>query len=109
MIGNYNSWLVFLSIVVATVASYVALDLASRVAATYGTRSSRYWLFGGALSMGTGIWSMHFVGMLAFQLPIPMAYSIPVTLLSLLIAMIVSGFALHTVSHGSLSLGRLLG
>ncbi len=64
MAGSYNPWLVFLSIVVATIASYVALDLASRVVA-HGTRASRYWLFGGALSMGTGIWSMHFIGMLA--------------------------------------------
>jgi diguanylate cyclase (GGDEF)-like protein len=109
MAGSYNPWLVFLSIVVATVASYVALDLASRVAATRGTRTSNYWLVGGALSMGTGIWSMHFVGMLAFQLPIAMAYNIPVTLLSLLIAVVVSGFALYTVSRGSLSLRRLLG
>jgi diguanylate cyclase (GGDEF)-like protein/PAS domain S-box-containing protein len=109
MTGNYNSWLVFLSIVVASFASYVALDLASRVVATRGTPSSSYWLFGGALSMGTGIWSMHFIGMLAFQLPIPMSYDIPVTLASLLIAAIVSGFALHTISHGSLSLRRLLG
>ncbi|HMH17461.1 MAG TPA: EAL domain-containing protein [Burkholderiales bacterium] len=108
MTGNYNSWLVFLSIVVATVASYVALDLASRVAATQGTRSSRYWLFGGALSMGTGIWSMHFIGMLAFQLPIQMSYNIPITLASLLIAAIASGFALYSISHGSLSWRRLL-
>ena len=109
MIGNYNSWLVFLSIVVATFASYVALDLASRVVAAHGTRSSSYWLFGGALSMGTGIWSMHFIGMLALQLPIPMSYDIPITLVSLLIAVIVSGFALYTISHGALSLRRLLG
>jgi len=108
MTGNYNSWLVLLSIVVATVASYVALDLASRVAATQGTRSSRYWLFGGALSMGTGIWSMHFIGMLAFQLPIQMSYNIPITLASLLIAAIASGFALYSISHGSLSWRRLL-
>jgi PAS domain S-box-containing protein len=109
VIGTYNSWLVLLSIIVATFASYVALDLASRVVATRGTRSSGFWLFGGGLSMGTGIWSMHFIGMLAFQLPIPMSYDIPITLLSLLIAVLVSGFALHTVSHGALSLRRLLG
>lgn len=108
MSGSYNPWLVFLSLVVATVASYVALDLASRVVATQGTRGSRYWLLGGAFSMGTGIWSMHFIGMLAFQLPIPMAYNIPVTLLSLVIAIAVSGFALYTLKHGVLSLPRLL-
>jgi len=105
--GTYNHGLVILSIVVATLASYVALDLVSRVVATYGTPASRYWLYGGALSMGTGIWSMHFIGMLAFQLPIPMAYDIPITMVSLVIAIIVSGFALYTVSHGTLSLNRL--
>ena len=89
MIGTYNSWLVFLSIVVASFASYVALDLASRVVAARGTRSSSLWLIGGSLSMGTGIWSMHFIGMLAFQLPIPMSYDIPITLSSLVIAVLV--------------------
>ena len=109
MTGSYNSWLVFLSVAVASFASYVALDLASHVAAARGTRSSRGWLWGGALSMGTGIWSMHFIGMLAFQLPISMSYDIPITSLSLVIAVIVSGFALSTISHGSMSLRRLLG
>ena len=109
MTGSYNSWLVLLSIAVASFASYVALDLASRVVAAQASRSAKFWLFGGALSMGTGIWSMHFIGMLAFQLPIPMSYDIPITLGSLLIAVIVSGFALSTISHGALSLRRLLG
>lgn len=108
MAGSYNFWLVGLSIVVAIVASYVALDLASRIVAAQGNRASRYWLFGGALSMGIGIWSMHFIGMLAFQMPIPMSYDIPTTLLSLLIAVVVSGFALYTVMHGVLSTRRLL-
>lgn len=57
--------------------------------------------------MGTDIWSMHFIGMLAFRLPIPMSYDIPITLVSLLIAIIVSGFALYTVSHGTLTALRL--
>jgi diguanylate cyclase (GGDEF)-like protein len=105
---SYDTWLVILSIVVAIVASYVALDLASRVVASRGSRGARYWLAGGAVSMGTGIWSMHFIGMLALHLPIPMAYNIRLTLLSLLIAAIVSGFALHMVSHDTLSLRRLL-
>ncbi len=109
MVGTYDLWLVLLSIVVAVIASYVALDLASRVAASQGSKAARYWLNGGAISMGTGIWSMHFIGMLAFRLPIPMSYDVPLTLLSLLIAVIVSGFALHTVSHGTLSMRRLLG
>jgi diguanylate cyclase (GGDEF)-like protein len=105
---SYNPWLVILSIMVAVSASYVALDLASRVAASQGTRAARYWLAGGALSMGTGIWSMHFIGMLAMHLPIPMAYDVPRTLLSLLIAMVVSGFALKVVGSGTLGSGKLL-
>jgi len=109
MVGGYDSLLIVLSIAVAIIASYVALDLASRVAASLGSKAARYWLIGGAISMGTGIWSMHFIGMLAFRLPIPMSYHIPTTLLSLLIAVLVSGFALYTVSHGTLSIPRLLG
>ena len=108
MNGTYNIWLVILSIGIAVIASYVALDLASRDAASAGSKAARYWLVGGALSMGIGIWSMHFIGMLAFQLPIPMSYNIPLTLLSLLIAVLVAGFALHTVRHGTLSGRRLL-
>ena len=106
MIGTYDPWLVALSYVVAVLASYVALDLASRVAASED-RIARFWLVGGAVAMGTGIWSMHFIGMLAFRLPIPMAYDIPVTLASWLIAILVSGFALRTVNRTQLSRRRL--
>src|SRR5262249_11450379 len=88
--------------------SYVALSLASRVVAARGTKAAKYWLVGGALSMGTGIWSMHFIGMLAFELPIKMSYNIPTTLASMLIAIVVSGFALYTVSSGTRRLSRLL-
>ena len=80
MSGTYNYWLVALSLVVASFASYAALDLATRLTAARG-RPARYWLIGGAFSMGTGIWSMHFIGMLAFSLPVPMGYDVPVTLL----------------------------
>lgn len=108
MTGSYDIWLVILSVVVASIASYVALDLASRVVASTTIRAKRYWLVGGSLSMGVGIWSMHFVGMLAFRLPIPMSYDVPITRLSLLIAVLVSGFALFTVSQGVLGTRRLL-
>jgi diguanylate cyclase (GGDEF)-like protein/PAS domain S-box-containing protein len=108
VVGAYNNWLVVLSVIVAIVASYVALGLASRVAAATENQTARYWLAGGALAMGTGIWSMHFIGMLAFSLPIPMSYDVLVTLLSLLIAVVVSGFALYTVGHGILSHRRLV-
>ena len=73
LIGSYNYALVALSVLIAMFASYAALDLAGRVTAAGGwTRA--VWLLGGAGAMGTGIWSMHYIGMLAFILPIPVAY-----------------------------------
>ena len=107
MDGTYNPWLVMLSMAVAVMASYVTLGLASRVTTNEG-RIARYWLAGGAVSMGLGIWSMHFIAMLAFQLPMPMSYNAPITALSLLIAMLASGFALYTVSRQALGLRRLM-
>ena len=108
MAGNYDARLVILSVMVAILASYTALDLAGRVTQSSG-RAARLWLLSGAISMGAGIWSMHFIGMLAFELPIRVAYDIPLTAASLLIAMIVSGFALRTASAPTLTwlqLGR---
>src|SRR3569623_68242 len=65
----YDSRLVILSFVVAILASYTTLNLVGRVALTEG-RIARLWLLGGAAAMGIGIWSMHFIGMLSFSLPI---------------------------------------
>src|SRR4029078_142135 len=105
--GTYNYWLVSLSLAVASFASYAALDLATRLTAARG-RPARYWLVGGAFSMGTGIWSMHFIGMLAFSLPVPMGYDVPITMLSMLIAIVVSGFALYVVSRDKVTAWNLL-
>lgn len=102
MTATYNLWLVALSVVIATIASYTALDLAGRVSARQGLWS-RLWLLGGALSMGSGIWAMHFIGMLAFQLPIPVAYDTPLNLASWVIAVAVSGVALFVVRRPALT------
>lgn len=108
MQGNYTTWLVCLSVAVAIFVSYTALHLASRVSVSaVSGRSSVGWLLGGAFSMGLGMWSMHFIGMLALQLPIQLTYSIPITLGSLGVAIVTSGFALAMVSGPSLSLKRL--
>jgi diguanylate cyclase len=104
----YNHWLVGLSLVVAMLVSYTALRLASRVATSEGN-GSRIWLGIGAIAMGVGIWSMHFVGMLAFSLPISLAYDIPTTLASLAVAIITSGFALAITSGRRLTVSRLSG
>jgi NO-binding membrane sensor protein with MHYT domain len=76
LVGSYNPRLVALSVVIAVFASYAALDLAGRVTAARG-RVRLIWLMGGASAMGLGIWSMHYVGMLAFSLPIPVLYNWP--------------------------------
>jgi diguanylate cyclase len=108
MSSIYNHWLVGLSLVVAMAVSYTALRLASRVASSEG-RGSRIWLGIGAIAMGIGIWSMHFVGMLAFELPISLAYDVPTTLASLAVAIVISGFALAITSGGRLTVPRLTG
>ena len=100
--GSYDLHLVVLSFVVASVASYVALNLAERVTEARG-KGRGFWLGGGAMAMGGGIWSMHFTGMLAFQLPTPVAYDIPLVLLSLLVAAAASGVALFVVSRQALT------
>lgn len=106
MEASYNPWLVGLSIVVAMVVAYTALKLAARVAEA-GHAAGKYWLLGGAAAMGMGIWSMHFIGMLAYSVEIPLRYGILKTLWSLVIAMITSGFALAIASRPQLSLARL--
>ena len=108
MSSTYNHWLVGLSLVVAMLVSYTALRLASRVATSEGN-GSRIWLGIGAIAMGVGIWSMHFVGMLAFSLPISLAYDVPTTLASLAVAIVTSGFALGITSGRRLTVPRLAG
>jgi diguanylate cyclase len=98
MRGTYDVQLVLLSIVVAMTASYAALEFARRVTAAEGWRAQG-WLVGGAFAMGAGIWSMHFIGMLAFKLPIRMAYDPLLTVASMVIAVVTSGFALAVVSR----------
>ena len=98
MQGTYEPTLVIVSVVVAILSSYTALSLAGRVATARGAIAWG-WILGGALAMGTGIWAMHFVGMLAFRLPIPLGYDFSITLLSLLLPITASALALWLVSR----------
>jgi PAS domain S-box-containing protein len=107
LIGSYNYALVALSVLIAIFASYAALYLAGRVTVAGGwTRA--VWLLGGAGAMGTGIWSMHYIGMLAFILPIPVAYHWPTVLLSLFAAILASVVALGVVSRQKMGWQRAL-
>jgi NO-binding membrane sensor protein with MHYT domain/nitrogen-specific signal transduction histidine kinase/CheY-like chemotaxis protein len=102
----YSPLLVILSVLIASAASYTALDLAGRVTAARG-RERLAWLAGGSLAMGVGIWSMHFVGMLAFHLPVPIGYQLGRVLLSVLVAVAASALAMVVVSRPRVSLPAL--
>ncbi|MDQ0207167.1 bifunctional diguanylate cyclase/phosphodiesterase [Alkalicoccobacillus murimartini] len=105
--GSYSLPLVFLSFIIATATSYSALDLAGRIQAGKG-KIKIVWLLCGAFSMGIGIWSMHFVGMLAFSFPIPVFYHIGTVILSIIFAIIASAIALSIVGlHKENRSGRL--
>ncbi|KAF0866748.1 bifunctional diguanylate cyclase/phosphodiesterase [Pseudomonas sp. LD120] len=107
LIGSYSPALVVISLFVAILSSYTALDLTGRIATTQG-RAAYLWMSGGALAMGIGVWSMHFIGMLAFELPIALGYDITLTALSLLISILSCGFALWLVSQPRLPLWQLM-
>ncbi len=95
--GSFEPVLVVISVLVAIASSYTALDLAGRIRAS-GGRVRQLWLAAAAVAMGGGIWSMHFVAMLAFVLPVPVTYGVELTALSLLVAVIVTGAAFALVS-----------
>src|SRR5690242_9514197 len=107
MHATYNPWLVALSLIVAILVSYTALRLTERVAGAE-RRAGRLWLLGGAASMGIGIWSMHFIGMLAFSAPpLTLRYNLLINLASLFIGMLTSLFALSISGRRDLSWRRL--
>ena len=105
--GTYDPYLVALSILVAGFASYTALDLGGRVALAQGP-TRRIWLAAAALTMGGGIWSMHFVAMLAFVLPMPVSYDVGLTVLSLMLAILATGGGFYVISRPGVSRPRLV-
>lgn len=108
LVSSYNSLYVVFSLIVAIIASYTALNMAGRVSRSQGT-AAVLWLAGGSFAMGTGIWSMHFIGMLAFSLPIALGYDLALTGLSLLIAILSSAFALWVICQKDMPVWRLVG
>jgi PAS domain S-box-containing protein len=104
---SYDHPLVILSALIAVLASYSALDLAERLTAARGSVRLA-WLSGGSISMGIGIWSMHYTAMLAFRLPVPVLYHWPTVLLSLLTGIVDSAIALFIVSSARLGWAALL-
>ena len=108
LIPRYDSWVVVASILIAFLASYVALDLVQRIRANRARAAAMWWL-GGSVAMGTGIWSMHFVGMLAFTLPIALGYTGAMTLMSWVAAVAVSALGLGITAKGEVTTARVAG
>lgn len=107
MIGTHNYWLVALSIVTAIFASFTVFHLVGRSKMSRRF-SQKTLLVMSALAMGGGIWSMHFIAMLAFGLPVAVSYDVLITLISLLVAIFMAGVGIFTVSYGQMSTTRLL-
>jgi diguanylate cyclase len=105
--SSHDPALVILSVAISVFASYTALDLTGRAHASEG-RLRASWLAAGAVAMGGGIWSMHFVAMLAFDLGMPVSYDARLILLSFLVAVAVTGVGLSAVIGGGSKLTGLL-
>ncbi|MBD2260056.1 MHYT domain-containing protein [Pseudanabaena sp. FACHB-2040] len=107
MLNHYDLRLVALSFLLSVLAAYAALDFAGQVATAKG-RSRTFWLAGGAIAFSTGVWSMHFIGMLAFELPVPVQYDLVMVVLSALPPVLAAGLALCLVSRPVLGLRHVV-
>ncbi len=112
--GSYEPGLVALSVFIAVLAAFVALSLSSRVAAARNAGARLAWIAGGGVSMGGGIWAMHFIGMLAFDIPCAVTYDTTITILSMIPGVLASSVALVVIadprgfSWARLALGAVL-
>jgi two-component system, sensor histidine kinase and response regulator len=100
--GYYDERLVALSIAIAILAAYAAVDLSGRMTVARG-RARLAWLCGGAFALGVGTWSMHYMGMEAFRLPVLVGYDWPTVVLSMVAAILASAVALFVVTQASLT------
>ena len=110
--ASYSPSLVGASFAIAVLASYTALDFAGRIASA-GRLTRLWWLGGGALALGIGIWGMHFVGMLAFELSaadgtsLTTAYDLGRMALSIAVAVAAAALALWVASRAEVGRGAL--
>ncbi|GGL10271.1 MHYT domain-containing protein [Deinococcus radiotolerans] len=106
----HHTWVssyIILSFIIATVASYMSLELAGRAGRVFSSAANRFWLIAQALVLGYGIWAMHFVGMMAFQVNAATSLNYPITVLSGLVAVAFMYPALLILHAGPFNLRRL--
>lgn len=106
--STYDPVLVIASIVIACLAGYAALSIAGRIATTERTTASVWWILGGAFTLGSGVWTMHFIAMLAFKLPMLVKYDVLITFLSTLPTILGSGVMLWLISRNAVKTQHLL-
>ncbi len=106
--GHYNPGLVLVSIGVAIVSSIMGLQVAGMARTARGKFQRQIALLSGSLALGGGIWSMHFIGMLAFELGTHVHYSPFITVLSMLPSVFASWVALHMLSHTRINRRQLI-
>lgn len=105
---SWDPVLIGISFVVAFIASFIALDSAGKVAIS-SRRESTFWRLSGGATLGMGIWSMHFIGMLAMKMSMPINYHFSLTAFSFLIALISATLAINiAISGQTLSTKRLI-
>lgn len=107
MSGGYDARLVVLSVLVATLASYTAFDVVSRMGARRSWRAYG-WLLAGSLALGTGVWASHFVAMIAFELPVDLGYDLATIVSAWVIAVLASAIALNASTRVGHPLRRVL-
>ncbi|CAN0279967.1 unnamed protein product, partial [Chrysoparadoxa australica] len=105
--ATYSPVLVATSFVIATLAGLVFINLLHRLSTFGEVNHRRVWVIVGGVVMGLGIWAMHFVGMIAYQIPVPVSYQPVETTLSAVPAMVASAISLNIVSRRSVSMPRL--
>lgn len=104
----YISWdpvLVGISFLVAFIASFVALDSAAKIAAS-NKNAALFWRIAGGSTLGIGIWSMHFIGMLAMKMPMMMHYDFGITVFSLLVAIVAATLSINIAVNGNIVLSK---
>lgn len=104
---SYNYPLVILSIVIAIISAFTAFGISERISASKSTTHRLLWIFFGASTLGTGIWAMHFIGLLALILPVPVSYNLTITILSVLPAIFASSLVFWLKNQAPFSLKKL--
>ncbi|ALO35018.1 hypothetical protein CMT41_10060 [Colwellia sp. MT41] len=107
LIGSYDPLLVLLSYIVAAIAGFCALNIINFIRTKVGSNHYLLKVCGGAI-LGLGVWSMHFMGMLAFSLPIPVFYDLTITLISILPAIFAAIVVLHNISKPDISYTNII-